>query len=77
MDHRPPPTTDFMATLVRVSRREREPRWHSGDGKRIYVWDGLHGELESYDRRGSHLGVVDPLTGRMIKAAVRGRTIDV
>jgi Cytotoxic len=52
-------------------------RWRSDDGKRLYTWDSLHGEIEVFNARGKHLGTMDPKTGRMTKAAVRGRTIDV
>ena len=51
--------------------------WRSGGGKRLYEWDSLHGEVEVHNGRGDHLGVLDPLTGEMIKPAVRERTIDV
>lgn len=77
MDHKTPPDSDFMRGLARAKARERERRWRSQDGERIYVWDGSHGELEAYNKRGKHLGVVDPATGCMIEDAVPGRTIDV
>jgi len=54
-----------------------ERRWRSDGGKRLYTWDSLHGEIEVFNRRGKHLDAMDPLTGRMTKAAVAGRTIDV
>jgi putative cytotoxic protein len=45
---------------------------------RIYEYDGEHGgELEVYNKRGRHIGVADVYTGDFIKAAVRGRSIDV
>lgn len=53
-----------------------EKRWVSKDGSRIYTWDKLHGEIEVFNKRGYHLGVVDQ-HGRMIKPAVKGRRIDV
>ncbi|MFE3604213.1 colicin E3/pyocin S6 family cytotoxin [Streptomyces goshikiensis] len=53
-------------------------RWYSRDGDRIYTWDGEHGgEVEVFNKRGRHLGVAHPITGEMIKPAVRGRRIDV
>jgi len=53
-------------------------RWSSADGKRIYTWDALHGEVEVFNRRGRHLGVVDAVTGIPNgKEAVPGRVIDV
>jgi len=36
----------------------------------------MHGEIEVFNRRGRHIGVLDPL-GRPIKDAVKGRRIDV
>jgi hypothetical protein len=54
-----------------------EKRWRSRDGKRLYTWDALHGEIEVFNARGQHLGAIHPLTGELIKEAVRGRTIDV
>jgi hypothetical protein len=54
-----------------------QQRWSSNRGQRLYTWDALHGEVEVYNRRGKHLGVQDPMTGRWIKDAVPGRLIDV
>lgn len=76
MAHKQPPDSEFIRSLTRVRAREREPRWKSEDG-RIFIWDGLHGELEMYNKRGKHLGVVNPETGAMMKGAVQGRNIDV
>ena len=49
----------------------------SGTGKsqKFYSWDNLHNEIEVFDRHGKHLGVMDPTTGEMIKAAVKGRRL--
>jgi len=47
------------------------------EGKRLYTWDAKHGELEVFNRRGLHLGAVDPTTGEMTKKAEKGRWIDV
>jgi len=52
-------------------------RWRSPDGKRLYKWDALHGEIEVFNARGKHLGALDPLTDLVVKDAVRGRKIDV
>lgn len=43
----------------------------------IYTWDSLHGEIEAYNARGYHLGVIDALTGEPIKPARKGRRIRV
>lgn len=52
-------------------------RWRSKDGQRLYTWDALHGEIEVFDKRGRHLGVIDPIHGNLIKDPVEGRHIDV
>ncbi|MBO5383070.1 MAG: hypothetical protein J6A30_02090 [Ruminococcus sp.] len=43
---------------------------------KYYTWDGLHGEIEVFNKRGYHIMVLDPY-GKMIKDAVKGRYIDV
>ncbi|MCX9117124.1 colicin E3/pyocin S6 family cytotoxin [Providencia rettgeri] len=40
-----------------------------------YTWDSLHGEVEIFNKNGRHLGVADPISGAIIKPAVRGRKI--
>ncbi|MCC6901250.1 MAG: hypothetical protein IT377_19915 [Polyangiaceae bacterium] len=76
MTRKIPPKDGFIATLTRVPR-EGETRWMDANGKRLYTWDGVHGELEVFTSRGHHLGSVDPVTGKMLKDAVKGRKIDV
>jgi len=46
------------------------------DGERYFQWDHLHGEIEVYDKRGKHIGVMDAVTGQMTKPAVPGRKIN-
>jgi hypothetical protein len=46
------------------------------DGERFYEWDHTHGDIEVYDRRGLHLGSMDPSTGAMSKPSVPGRKIN-
>lgn len=43
---------------------------------KFYTWDGLHGEIEVFNKRGYHIMVLDPY-GYKIKDAVKGRKIDV
>lgn len=55
--------------------------WRKGikrdnDGN-YYDWDYTHGDIEKYDKRGRHLGSVDPETGRQTKDAVPGRRLDI
>lgn len=69
------PTPCFLDTLEKISI-QGEQRWRSKDG-RYYTWDSLHGEIEVFNRRGKHLGVLDAIHGTLIKPAVKGRTIDV
>lgn len=51
--------------------------WRNNDGSRLYTWDGLHGEIEVFNARGHHLGVLDAVGGRLVKQAAKGRKIDV
>jgi hypothetical protein len=76
MSRKVPPKDGFIADLVRVSRAG-ETRWMDASRKRLYTWDAVHGELEVFTARGHHLGAVDPVTGRSVKKAVKGRRIDV
>jgi hypothetical protein len=51
--------------------------WRNQTADRLYTWDALHGEVEVFDKRGRHIGVLDAMTGQLIKPAKKGRTIDV
>jgi hypothetical protein len=73
----PIPDPSFLDLCVRLKTINGERRWGNTDGNRIYTWDSLHGEIEVYNVRGFHLGVVDAFTGLPVKAAVKGRRIDV
>ena len=74
---KPIPIPSFLDRCEAIGAFGGEKRWRSADGKRLYTWDSLHGEIEVFDKRGNHLGAVDAVTGVLSKAAVRGRTIDV
>lgn len=50
--------------------------WRNRSGDRLYIWNSQHGEVEAFNGDGFHLGAVDPLTGSVIKQAVRGRRIE-
>ena len=65
----------FLKTLKPLKPKGRRRRW-SGGKKQIYEEDTQHGELEKYNRRGKHNGSVDPETGEIIKAPVKGRTVE-
>jgi len=51
--------------------------WRNSDGTRLYTWDFLHGEIEVFNARGHHLGVLHAVTGQLTKPAVKGRKINV
>lgn len=71
------PRPSILDDFEYIGARSGERRWRSNGGKRIYTWDSVHGEVEVFNARGKHLGVLDPITGKQIKLAVPGRTIDV
>jgi len=54
-----------------------EKIWRNSEHTRLYTWDYLHGEIEVFNARGHHLGVLHAVTGQLIKPAVKGRKIDV
>lgn len=73
----PIPENCFLRNLSQFYKYG-ERRWISGDGKRIFTWDGEHGgEVEVFDKRGRHLGVMHPVSQTLIKPPVKGRSIDV
>jgi hypothetical protein len=45
--------------------------------ERYCTWDALHGEIEVLNKQGKHIGVVDAVSGELIKDAVEGRSINV
>jgi hypothetical protein len=61
--------------MVALGERNGQKVWQSSDGKRLYTWDSLHGEIEVFNRRGKHLGVVHAITGALVKDAVPGREL--
>lgn len=72
----PVPKNDFFSDCEAIGAPNGEKRWRSKDGKSIYTWDSLHGEIEVFNKRGRHLGVLNP-DGVYIKDAVKGRRINV
>jgi hypothetical protein len=77
MGRRPLPRPCFLDACESLGFISGERRWRSPDGKRLYTWDALHGEIEAFNARGRHLGALDAVTGSPIKGPVRGRRIDV
>ena len=70
------PKNSFLNHCIPIKTIKGEKRWKSLNGKRIYTWDSLHGEIEVFNQRGYHLGVLD-INGNFIKQPVNGRKIDV
>ena len=56
---KPIPIPSFLDRCEAIGAFGGEKRWRSADGKRLYTWDSLHGEIEVFDKRGNHLGAVD------------------
>jgi hypothetical protein len=73
---KPVPKPSYLDQCNSLGAIGGNKRWRSEDGKRLYTWDSLHGEIEVFNSRGCHLGVLDP-DGNFIKEAVKGRKIDV
>jgi hypothetical protein len=74
---KPIPTPSIFDDFEPLGALDGERRWRSDHGKRLYTWDSLHGEVEMFNGRGRHLGALDPISGALIKGAVKGRRIDV
>jgi Cytotoxic len=74
---KPKPSPSILDDCEDLGFVSGQRRWRSKDGTRLYTWDSLHGEIEVFNRRGKHLGVVDPVRGLQTKDAVKGRTINV
>ncbi len=69
-----PPIPCFLNMLQKHIVQGGKQIYKSED--KYYMWDGLHGEIEVYNKRGYHIMVLDPY-GNKIKDAVRGRKINV
>jgi len=56
----------------------RNGRKESGQGskKKYYEWDNTHNDIEVYDSKGNHKGLMDPVTGDMYKPPVPGRMME-
>ena len=78
MVYKPVPKPSFLTNECEyIGAFKGEKRWRSINKKRLYTWDGLHGEIEVFNNRGRHLGVLEPQNGMLIKPAIKGRKIDV
>jgi len=76
MTAKPRPKKSYLDNCDYLGVFGSEKRWRSKDGKRLFTWDNFHGEIEVFNNRGKHLGVLD-FKGEFIKEAKKGRTIDV
>jgi hypothetical protein len=70
----PSSNSSFLDECIPMKAINGQKRWRSKDAKKIYTWDSLHGEIEIFNNRGRHLGVLNP-EGDLIKDAIKGRTI--
>jgi Cytotoxic len=73
----PIPKPSILDDCIKHRVKNRKQIWKSIDGKRFYTWDGRHGELEVFNKKGFHIGSFDPVNGEMLKSAVQGRKLDV
>lgn len=76
MSGKPIPKPSFLDQCILLGAFDGQKRWRSIDLKRLYTWDSLHGEIEIFNSRGAHLGVLNP-EGEFIKSAKKGRKINV
>ncbi|MFS0864919.1 colicin E3/pyocin S6 family cytotoxin [Fredinandcohnia sp. 179-A 10B2 NHS] len=77
MVHQILPRPSYLDTCIFLKVVGDRKVWKSKDGKRLYTWDSLHGEIEVFDRHGRHMGSAHALTGVIFKSAVKGRRLDV
>lgn len=75
MGYIPRPIPCFLDGMEKYKVIGGRQTYRSND--KYYQWDELHGEIEVYNKRGRHLGALDPQDGHQIKEAERGRKIDV
>lgn len=72
----PIPKPCYLDDCISLGAKYGQKRWRSPNGKRLYTWDSLHGDIEVFNNRGHHLGVLN-VEGILIKGPVKGRKIDV
>ena len=79
VDSRPvcTPSTSKVWKSFKPHRGNIKTNGEPGSKRRYYRWDYTHGDIEVFDRKGRHLGSMDPATGIMTKPPVPGRRIDV
>ncbi len=77
LDRKRIPSPGFLDSCEYLGYLYGERRWRSEDRQRLFTWDALHGELEGFNNRGTHVGVFDAVTGILIKPKRNGRSIRV
>lgn len=75
MTHKIPPKPSILDGFEYLKMCEGRKLYRSNS--RYYTWDSLHGEVEVFNSRGYHIGVIDAVTGQPLKNAVKGRRIHV
>lgn len=68
-------TTSDVWKRLKPFRGDIKTNGLSGNKGRFYQWDHTHGDIEVYDRRGRHLGSMDPASGTMTKPPESGRKL--
>ncbi len=69
------PAQSYIWRQLRTGRRGVRTNGLSGRRERFYQWDYKHGEIEVYNGRNEHIGVLDPVTGEWAKPPKSDRTI--
>lgn len=70
----PKPQPCFLDELLKAYIENNRQVYKNYKGNRFYTWDSLHGEIEVFDRRGIHFGVMNA-NGEFIGEAIPGRKI--
>lgn len=76
MGRKPIPRPSFLDDCDYLGFVNGARRWRSKNGKRLFTWDSLHGEIEVFDLLGRHIAVLNA-AGEWRKGPVSGRRIDV
>lgn len=75
MGGKPIPKPSILDECEIVGIEKGRKVFKAPNGERYYTWDSLHGEVEVFNKRGKHLGAINPITGEVLKPAIRGRKI--
>jgi hypothetical protein len=75
MAPKPRPSPCFLDGLEKHQVISGKQVWTNRQRSRFFTWDGLHGEIEVFDRQGRHLGALHAVTGQLTKPAKKGRTL--